>query len=67
MLPVKAKLDTPAIELAANRRRQALIPGESITKIVSFPTDYQRTVDVHWDGQPLTMFVLYVYVKEVSI
>jgi hypothetical protein len=59
MLPgEKFKLDRPAIGLAAKRRRQVLIPEESIIKIVSVPTDHRGMVDVLWDGQRLTMFVL---------
>ena len=54
----KFKLDTPTLGLAANRRRQVLVPAKSIIEIVSVPTDYQQRVDVLWEGQPLTMFVL---------
>jgi hypothetical protein len=57
LLGEKYKLDTPTLGLAANRRRQVLVPAESVIEIVSVPTAYQRMVDVLWDGQPLTMFV----------
>jgi hypothetical protein len=58
MLPGKKfKLDTPTIGLAANRRRQVLIPADSIVEIVSIPTEYKKMVDAMWDGHPLVMFV----------
>ena len=57
LLGEKYKLDTPTLGLAANRRRQVLVPAESVIEIVSVPTDYQWMIDVLWDGQPLTMFV----------
>ena len=60
----KVKLDTPTLGLAANRKRQVLVPAESVIEIVSVPTDYQRMVDVLWDGEPLTMFVHDVDVPE---
>ena len=63
----KFRLDTPTIGLAANRRRQVLIPAESTIKIVSVPTDYQRMVDVLCDGQPLTMFALDVDVPVTEV
>ena len=63
----KFRLDTPTIGLAGNRRRQALIPAESIIKIVSVPTDYRRMVDVLWDGQPITMFALDVDVPVTEV
>ena len=57
LLGEKYRLDTPTLGLAANRRWQVLVPAESVIEIVSVPTDYQRMIDVLWDGQPLTMFV----------
>ena len=57
------KMDTPTI--AANRR-QILIPTESIVKIASVPTCHKWMVDVLWDGQPLTMFVLDLSEDEIK-
>ncbi len=56
MLPgEKDELDGPAIELAARRRRGVLTPSESILDVVSAE---QKTIDDHWDGPSITMFVL---------
>lgn len=57
LLGEKYTLDTRTLGLAANRRRQVLVPAGSVIEIVSVPTNYQRMIDVLWDGQPLTMFV----------
>ena len=57
LLGEKHRLDTPTLGLTANRRRQVLVPAESVIEIVSVRTDYQRMIDVLWDGQPLTMLV----------
>jgi hypothetical protein len=68
MLPgEKFKLDTPTIGLAANRRRQVLIPAASIIEIVSIPNCYQGMVDVLWQGRILTMFALDVDVPVIEI
>ena len=62
----KFKLDTPTIGLAANRRQQVLIPGESIIEIVSVRNRPQTDGRCPLDGQPLTMFMHDVDVRGVE-
>jgi len=59
---------TLALGVANGKRNAVTVPAGAILKVVSGPTgDGDRMVDVHWEGQTLTMFAIDVDVRGTEI
>jgi hypothetical protein len=59
---------TLALGVGNGKRNAVTVPAGAIIKVVSGPTgEGDRMVDVHWDGQTLTMFAIDVDVRGTEI
>jgi hypothetical protein len=64
----KLERSTLALGFEDGKRKAVTVPAGAVIKVVSGPTgDGDRMVDVHWDGQTVTMFEIDVNVRGTEL
>ncbi|MCU1337517.1 MAG: hypothetical protein JWO19_3098 [Bryobacterales bacterium] len=58
---------TLALDILQGKRTAVTVPAGAILKVVSGPSDGERTVDILWEGRIVAMFAIDVDVRGTEI